>query len=52
MTQRILSPGQVAQFHRDGFLTVRGMYGPGEIADIERWTRELAGSGEMPGRDW
>jgi ectoine hydroxylase-related dioxygenase (phytanoyl-CoA dioxygenase family) len=51
-TDRILSDEQVAQFHRDGFLVVRGMYSPEEVAEISRWTDEVAGSPEVPGRDW
>lgn len=52
MNQRILSEEQVGQFHRDGYLLVRGMYNPEEVAQISRWTDELAASPETPGRDW
>jgi ectoine hydroxylase-related dioxygenase (phytanoyl-CoA dioxygenase family) len=52
MTERVFSPEQVSQFHRDGYLVVRGMYSPAETADIERWTSEVAASGEVPGGDW
>ena len=48
--QRILSGEQAAQFHRDGFLLVRGMYSEQEVADISRWTEEVAGWPEIPGK--
>jgi ectoine hydroxylase-related dioxygenase (phytanoyl-CoA dioxygenase family) len=47
---RILSDEQVAQFHRDGFLVVRGMYSADEVADIGDWTDEVAGYPEVPGK--
>ena len=50
--ERVLSEQQVAQFHRDGFLMVRGMYSGDEVAEISRWTDEVSGSPEVPGRDW
>ena len=46
----ILSEEQVAQFHRDGFLLVRGMYSESEVEDISRWTGEVAGWPEIPGK--
>jgi ectoine hydroxylase-related dioxygenase (phytanoyl-CoA dioxygenase family) len=51
-TDRILSDEQIAQFHRDGYLLVRGMYAADEVADISRWTDEVSGSPEQAGRDW
>ena len=45
----MLSQEQVNQFHRDGFLVVRGMYNSEEMKDISRWTNEVAGSPEKPG---
>jgi hypothetical protein len=50
--KRVLSEDQVRQFHRDGFLLVRGMYSPTEVVDIVAWTEEVAGSPETVGRDW
>jgi len=50
--EQILSEQQVEQFHRDGFLLVRGMYSNDEIAEISRWTDEVSGSPEVPGKDW
>jgi len=48
--QRILSDEQVAQFHRDGYLVVRGMYSADEVVDISRWTDEVANMPEVPGK--
>jgi len=48
--ETILSPEQIGQFHRDGFLVVRGMYSPDEVADIRAWTEEVAGYPEVPGK--
>jgi ectoine hydroxylase-related dioxygenase (phytanoyl-CoA dioxygenase family) len=48
--QRILSEEQVEQFHRDGFLVVRGMYSADEVADISAWTNEVADYPEVPGK--
>ena len=48
--ERILSDEQVGQFHRDGYLLVRGMYSPDEVADIAAWTDEVAGYPEVPGK--
>jgi len=45
----MLSKEQIEQFHRDGFLLVRGMYSPEEMVDISRWTAEVSGSPEIPG---
>jgi len=50
MTERVLTEQQVADFCRDGFLVVRGMYFGDEVADIDRWTNEVAGSPEIPGK--
>jgi hypothetical protein len=48
--ERILSEEQVEQFRRDGFLLVRGMYSPEEVADISRWTDDVANYPEVPGK--
>ena len=45
----MLSKQQIEQFHRDGFLLVRGMYNAEEMKDISQWTDEVAGSPEVPG---
>jgi hypothetical protein len=48
--ERILSEEQIEQFHRDGFLVVRGMYSPQEIESISVWTEEVASYPEVPGK--
>jgi len=45
----MLNQQQIDQFHRDGFLVVRGMYSPEEMEEISRWTDEVAASPEQPG---
>lgn len=50
MTERVLTEQQVSDFHRDGFLVVRHMYSTAEIADVDRWTEEVAGSPEQAGK--
>ena len=45
----MLSKEQIEQFHRDGFLVVRGMYNADEMREISRWTEEVATSPEKPG---
>ena len=48
--ERILSEEQVEQFHRDGFLVVRGMYSAEEVQAISDWTDEVAACPEVPGK--
>ena len=48
--ERILSQEQVDQFHRDGFLVVRGMYSPKEVEAISEWTDAVAAMPEVPGK--
>ncbi len=50
--KRALTDDQVAQFRRDGYLLVPGLYSADEMADITAWTDTLATSPEAPGRDW
>jgi hypothetical protein len=45
-----LSDAQIAQFKRDGFLVVRALYAPGEVAEISAWTDEVAHYPEVPGK--
>jgi len=49
MEKPMLNQEQIDQFHRDGFLVVRGMYSPEEMEEISRWTDEVASSPEKPG---
>ncbi len=46
----MLTKQQVEQFHRDGYLLVRGMYTPEETALISEWTEEVAAEPETPGK--
>lgn len=48
--EKILSDEQTDQFHRDGFLVVRGMYSQQEIESISAWTEEVASYPEVPGK--
>jgi hypothetical protein len=43
---------QIAAFQRDGYLLLRGFFAPREVADITRWTEELAEAPEEAGRHW
>ena len=51
MVAEVLTPEQVAKFHRDGFLLLKEMYNTAEMAEIESWTREISDSPEIPGKD-
>jgi hypothetical protein len=46
----MLSKQQVEQFHRDGFLLVRGLYNAEEMQAISAWTDEVSGAPETPGK--
>ncbi len=46
-----LSAQETAAFERDGFLVIRGMYSPAEIAQVSRWTDELASRTPARGRE-
>ena len=46
----MLSKQQIEQFHRDGFLVVRGMYSPEEARLISDWTDAVASVPETPGK--
>ncbi len=45
----MLTGKQIEQFHRDGFLCVRGMYNAKEMEEISDWTDEVASAPEIPG---
>lgn len=49
-TTSMLRPEQVEQFHRDGYLVIKGMYSSSEIQRISAWTDEVAGYPETPGK--
>jgi 2-aminoethylphosphonate dioxygenase len=42
--------GEVASFEQDGFLVVRSFLDAQEVADLDRWTKEIAAEPESPGR--
>jgi ectoine hydroxylase-related dioxygenase (phytanoyl-CoA dioxygenase family) len=47
-----MDEGQIAAFQRDGYLLLPGFFNAGEMADITRWTEELASAPEEVGRHW
>lgn len=47
--EHLLSDQQIEEFHRDGFVLVRGMYSTEEIRQISTWTDEVAAWPERPG---
>lgn len=49
MTQNILSAEQRAQFDRDGFLAVRGLFSPAEVDTIRETFMATAANGPVPG---
>ncbi len=48
----VLDDQQIAQFHRDGFLIVRGAFDSGEAADITKWLEEAANAPIRSGGYW
>jgi 2-aminoethylphosphonate dioxygenase len=44
------TPEQFSEFDRTGFLVVRGFYDAAERDELLRWTEEIAGAREVPGR--
>lgn len=48
--ERVLNAQQVEQFHREGYLLVRGMYSAEEMVQIQAWTDEVANYPEEPGK--
>lgn len=46
----MLNKQQIEQFQRDGYLLVRGLYSPEEIAQISDWTDAVAAQPETPGK--
>jgi hypothetical protein len=45
-----LSREQIASFQRDGFVVVLGLFGAGEIDQVEAWSEEVHDWPETPGR--
>lgn len=48
--KRQLTDQQVSDFKRDGFVVVRGMFTPAEMTELARWTDEVEGYPETPGK--
>ncbi|MFI5007860.1 MAG: phytanoyl-CoA dioxygenase family protein [Solirubrobacterales bacterium] len=48
-TPRFLSAQELAGYRRDGFLVCRGLFGPGEVAELHRATEEVQAWPEQPG---
>jgi 2-aminoethylphosphonate dioxygenase len=46
---RFLSPRELADYGRDGFLVCRGLFGSAEVAELRRATDEVQGWPEQPG---
>ena len=46
----LLSPRHIADFARDGFVYAPAAFSPAETRDITRWTEEVQGWKEVPGR--
>jgi 2-aminoethylphosphonate dioxygenase len=46
----ILTPAQLAQFGRDGFVVAPRLFDPAQARDVLRWTEELERAPEEPGR--
>jgi ectoine hydroxylase-related dioxygenase (phytanoyl-CoA dioxygenase family) len=47
-----MDEGQIAAFQRDGYLLLREFFNRDEVAEITRWTEELASAPEEVGRHW
>jgi 2-aminoethylphosphonate dioxygenase len=47
-----MDEGQIAAFQHDGYLLLRGFFNRDEVAEITRWTEELASAPEVVGRHW
>jgi ectoine hydroxylase-related dioxygenase (phytanoyl-CoA dioxygenase family) len=47
-----MNDDQIAAFERDGYLLLPGFFNAREVAEITRWTEELASAPEEVGRHW
>ena len=48
----VLTDEQINDFHKDGYVAVRGAFDAAGMQHIEAWTRELAERPEEPGKHW
>ena len=46
----MLTKQQISDFHKDGYLLVKGLYSAAEIKEITAWTDEVANYPEVPGK--
>ena len=46
-----VSPKEIADFERDGFVIFRGLYSRKEMGEVGRWSDELAASKPRPGHE-
>ncbi|MER3404573.1 MAG: phytanoyl-CoA dioxygenase, partial [Chloroflexota bacterium] len=49
VASRSLTDAQIARFHRDGYLVVRGLFSPREVAEIREAFMAQAADGPVPG---
>ena len=49
MSDNQITENQLADFERDGFLVLKGLFSSAQAADIVRWTGELEAWDEVPG---
>lgn len=49
-THSVLTPSQVSDFKRDGFLVIRGMYDAREMRELSAWIDEIASQKPVVGR--
>ncbi|MBF0095334.1 MAG: phytanoyl-CoA dioxygenase family protein [Alphaproteobacteria bacterium] len=47
-----LSAEQVESFRRDGYLVVRGGFGPDAVKQLDTWVQEVVAAPEVPGKHW
>ena len=52
LTTPVLTDRQVDDFHRDGYVVVRGAFDAAAMDSIDSWTRELTERPEEPGKHW
>jgi ectoine hydroxylase-related dioxygenase (phytanoyl-CoA dioxygenase family) len=52
LTTLVLSPQQLEEYQRDGFVIARSAFSNTDMRQIESWTRELAALPEAPGKHW
>ena len=46
----MLTEQQIADFERDGYVLIKGLYNAAEMQDITTWTEEVSNYPELPGK--